>query len=164
MADLSINLCGVTLKNPIIGASGTVAFGEVFEDFFELSALGGISLKALTAEKREGNPPPRIAETASGVINSVGLQNPGVDAFIKFLYPNLKSVETCLIANVAGSSIEEYVSTIKKLNETNIPFIELNISCPNVSEGSLQFGASEKAAFEVTKAARKATDKKLMLN
>ena len=163
MADLSVNLCGISLKNPIIAASGTVSFGEVYSDFFDLSELGGISLKALTAEKREGNPPPRIAETASGIINSVGLQNPGVDAFIKFLYPNLESVDTCVIANVAGSSVDEYITTIKKLNETNIPIIELNISCPNVSEGGLQFGASEEAAFKVTQAARQATSKKLIV-
>jgi len=162
MANLNVDLCGINLKNPIIAASGTVSFGEVYDDFFKLSDLGGISLKALTLEKREGNPPPRIAETASGVINSVGLQNPGVDSFVKFLYPNVKDVDTCVIANVAGSSIEEYIKTIEKLNETNVKIIELNISCPNVKHGT-SFGADENDAFEITKAAKQATNKKLMV-
>jgi len=151
------------LKNPIIAASGTFAFGEFFDDYFDIQKLGGISLKALTAGKREGNPPPRIAESASGILNSVGLQNPGIDAFLKHIYPNLKTLDSCIIANVSGSTIEEYIEVITKLNDTDIPIIELNISCPNVKCGGLQFGANEKDAFEATKSAREATSKKLMV-
>ena len=151
------------MKNPIIAASGTFAFGEFFDDYFDIQKLGGISLKALTAGKREGNPPPRIAESASGILNSVGLQNPGIDAFLKHIYPNLKTLDSCIIANVSGSTIEEYIEVITKLNDTDIPIIELNISCPNVKCGGLQFGANEKDAFEATKSAREATSKKLMV-
>jgi len=163
MIDLSVKICGEELKNPIIAASGTFAFGEFFDDYFDIQKLGGISLKALTAGKREGNPPPRIAESASGILNSVGLQNPGIDAFLKHIYPNLKTLDSCIIANVSGSTIEEYIEVITKLNDTDIPIIELNISCPNVKCGGLQFGANEKDAFEATKSAREATSKKLMV-
>ena len=163
MANTSIDLCGISLKNPIIAASGTFAFGEYYDDYFDVSKLGGISLKALTAEKREGNPAPRIAESASGVLNAVGLQNPGIDAFLAEIYPKIKNLDTCLIANVSGSVLEDYIAVIEKLNDTDIPFIELNISCPNVKCGGMQFGATPESAAEATKEARKATKKKLMV-
>jgi dihydroorotate dehydrogenase (NAD+) catalytic subunit len=163
MIDLSINLLGEKLKNPIIAASGTFAFGDYFDEYFDINRLGGISLKALTGKKRDGNSTPRIAETPSGVLNSVGLQNPGVDTFISDIYPKIKDLDTCLIANVSGSSIEEYIEVIEKLNDTDIKVIELNISCPNVKKGGLQFGADEKAAYEATFQARKATSKKMMV-
>jgi dihydroorotate dehydrogenase (NAD+) catalytic subunit len=163
MVDLSVNLCGIELKNPIIAASGTFSFGEYYYQYFDVSKLGGISLKALTPKKREGNPAPRIAESASGVINSVGLQNPGIDEFLKNIYPNIKSLDTCLISNVSGSTIEDYLKVIEKLNDTDIKIIELNISCPNVKQGGLQFGADKKAAYEATNKARKVSKKKLMV-
>jgi len=163
MVDLSVDLLGEKLKNPIIAASGTFAFGDYFDQYFDISRLGGISLKALTGAKRDGNDTPRIVETTSGIINSVGLQNPGVDAFISDIYPKTKDIDACLIANVSGSSIEEYVEVIKKLNDTDIKMIELNISCPNVKCGGLQFGATMEAAFEATSSARKATTKKMMV-
>jgi len=163
MIDLSVKLFGQTLKNPIIAASGTFAFGDYFDKYFDISRLGGISLKALTGQMREGNDTPRIVETTSGIINSVGLQNPGVDAFVTDIYPKIKNIDTCLIANVSGSSIDEYVDVIKRLNDTDIAIIELNISCPNVKSGGLQFGATTKAAYEATVAARKATTKKIMV-
>ncbi len=161
--DTTINLCGIPLKNPIIAASGTFAFGEYYDDYMDITRLGGISLKALTNEPREGNATPRIAESASGVLNAVGLQNPGIDRFLSDIYPNLKDVNTCLIANVSGSVIDDYISVIEKLNDTKIPFIELNISCPNVKCGGMQFGATPESAAEATRAARKATKKKLMV-
>ncbi len=163
MIDTRIDLAGISLKNPIIAASGTFAFGEYFDDYMDISRLGGISLKALTAEPREGNAPPRIAETASGVLNAVGLQNPGIDRFLSEIYPKIKAIDTCLIANVSGSVIEDYITVIEKLNDTDIPLIELNISCPNVKCGGMQFGATPESAAEATKAARRATGKKLMV-
>ncbi len=163
MIDLSVDLLGEKLKNPIITASGTFAFGDYFDEYFDISRLGGISLKALTGTSRDGNDTPRIVETTSGIMNSVGLQNPGVDYFVSDIYPKIKDTDTCLIANISGSSIEEYVEVIKKLNDTDIKMIELNISCPNVKSGGLQFGATCEAAYEATLAARKATKKKMMV-
>ncbi|MEX1308080.1 MAG: dihydroorotate dehydrogenase [Eubacteriales bacterium] len=161
--DTKVELCGISLKNPIIAASGTFAFGEYYDDYFDVSKMGGISLKALTAEKREGNPPPRIAESASGVLNAVGLQNPGIDAFLADIYPEIKELDTCLITNVSGSTIEDYLRVIEKLEDTDIPIIELNVSCPNVKCGGMQFGATPELAAEATQAARKATRKQLMV-
>ena len=139
--NMKINLCGKTLKNPVIAASGCFGFGREMALQYPLSTLGGIALKAVTAQKRLGNPPPRIAETPSGMLNAVGLQNPGVDAFIQNEMPFLEKQDTVLFANVAGSSLDEYIEVTTKLQKAAIDFIELNISCPNVKQGGVAFGA-----------------------
>ena len=137
MADLSVTVAGVVFKNPVIPASGTFGFGREYETFYPLSALGGISVKGTTLLPRDGNPPPRVAETPSGILNSVGLQNPGIDAFIEHELPNLLEKDTRIIVNVAGSMIDDYVETVRRLEPTRVDMIELNISCPNVNREEL---------------------------
>ena len=149
MSNMKTKICGISLKNPIIAASGCFAFGQEFSQYMSLSDLGGISLKALTMEKRLGNPAPRIAETPSGMLNAVGLQNPGVDHFLSEELPKLKNVNTVLFANVAGKTIDEYCQVLDKLNDAPIDFIELNISCPNVSQGGASFGMYPQAVTEI---------------
>ncbi|MBN2879465.1 MAG: dihydroorotate dehydrogenase [Clostridia bacterium] len=149
MVNLKTELCGITLKNPVIAASGCFGFGQEFSQYVNLSELGGIALKALTVEKRLGNPSPRIAETPSGILNAVGLQNPGVDYFLAEEMPKLKDLDTVLFANVAGSTIDEYCQALDKLNDAPVDFIELNISCPNVSEGGASFGMYPQAVTEI---------------
>ena len=161
--DLRVNICGIEFKNPVIAASGTFAFGEQFSWFYDVSKLGGIALKALTPKERIGNPPPRVAETPSGMLNSVGLQNPGVDRFIKEYLPKTKELHTVRIANVAGSTMQDYLDVIKKLNDTDIDMYELNISCPNVKNGGAKFGSDEKSAHDITKAAKAVSKKPLMV-
>ena len=161
--DMKVTLCGKQLKNPIIAASGTFAFGEQHSWFIDVSKLGGIALKSLTPSSRIGNKPPRIAETASGIVNSVGLQNPGVDAFISKTLDKVEKLDTIIIANVAGSTIEDYVTVIERLNDTSIDFFELNISCPNVRKGGISFGASETAAKSVVSAAKAVSKKPLIV-
>ena len=163
MADMRVNIAGVDFKNPVITASGTFGYGREFENLFPLSDLGGISVKGTTGQKRNGNLAPRIAETPSGVLNSVGLQNPGIDKFIKVELPNLKTKDTVIIANIAGSTIEECVEISKKLDNTDVDMIELNISCPNVKQGGAAFGISCESAAAVTKAVRDATQKPLIV-
>jgi dihydroorotate dehydrogenase (NAD+) catalytic subunit len=163
MADLSVNICGVDLKNPVIPASGVFGYGREYEELFPLSLLGGISTKGTTITKRLGNPAPRIAETPSGMLNSVGLQNPGIDYFIENELPNLLTKDTVIIANIAGSTMEECVEIAKKLEDTDVHMIELNISCPNVKEGGAAFGTSCLSANAITKAVRKATTKPLIV-
>jgi dihydroorotate dehydrogenase (NAD+) catalytic subunit len=148
--NMSIDLCGVKLNNPVIAASGCFGVGKEMMTQYDLSTLGGISLKAVTGKKRLGNPPPRIAETPSGVLNAVGLQNPGIDAFIEKEVPIIKRINTTLFANAAGSTLEEYISVVDKLSTVDIiDFIELNISCPNVKEGGVAFGAKPETIFNV---------------
>lgn len=163
MADLSVNIAGVEFKNPVIPASGTFGNGREYEKFFPLSRLGGISVKGITLNKKDGNLPPRIAETPSGMLNSVGLQNPGIDYFIENELPNLYTKDTVIIANVAGSTIEDCIEIAKKIEPTKVDMIELNISCPNVKQGGAAFGTSCEAAAEVTAAVRKHTTKPLMV-
>ncbi|MDR0983605.1 MAG: dihydroorotate dehydrogenase [Ruminococcus sp.] len=158
-----INICGITFKNPIIAASGTFGYGREYSTYYNLSLLGGISTKGTTVKQRNGNATPRIAETPSGMLNSVGLQNPGVDYFIQKELPFLKKFDTVIIANIAGESIAEYAAAAEKLNKTNVDMIEVNISCPNVSEGGMAFGVSALAAGNVTKAVRDATDKPIAI-
>ena len=162
MTDLSVSLCGVKLKNPVIAASGTFAFAEQHSWFIDVEQLGGIALKSLTPEKRIGNPPPRIAETASGIINSVGLQNPGVEEFLAKTLRKVEDLNTVIIANVAGRTVEDYVTVIEKLNGTKLDMYELNISCPNVKQGGASFGTDAKSAAGVVRAA-KATAKKPLI-
>jgi len=164
MVDLSVNIKDLELKNPVSTASGTFGFGEEFTDFIDLNKLGGIFVKGLTLKSREGNPYPRMAETASGMLNAVGLQNKGIDYFINTIYPKIKHFDTEIIPNVNGSSIEDYVEVTEKLNEVEgINAIELNISCPNVREGGMAFGVSCPSAIAVTEAVRKAYDKTLIV-
>jgi len=162
MADLSVQMAGITFKNPIIPASGTFGFGREYEALYPISRLGGVSLKGTTLRRREGNPPPRIAETPAGMLNSVGLQNPGVDALVSSELPYLEG-KTVLIANIAGATPEEYAETARRLEGSPADMIELNISCPNVAEGGAAFGTDPRTAAAVTAAVRKATSKPLMV-
>jgi dihydroorotate dehydrogenase (NAD+) catalytic subunit len=155
MGKLKVTLCGKTFKNPIIAASGTFGFGREYSEFYNISILGGISTKGLTLERREGNPPPRVAETPSGIINSVGLQNPGVDEFIANELKWLKQHDTVIIANIAGNTIEDYCLMAEKVSAAGVDMIELNISCPNVKKGGLAFGAEPKSVEEITSAVKK---------
>ncbi len=161
MAKLSVNVAGVDFKNPVIPASGVFGYGREYEELFPLSALGGIATKGTTLHKRDGNPAPRIAETPSGMINSVGLQNPGIDAFIERELPNLMTKDTVILANIAGSTAEECAEVAAKLEDTDVHMIELNISCPNVKQGGAAFGVHCESAAAVTAAVRKATSKPL---
>lgn len=161
--DLSVNIAGIKLKNPVIAASGTFGFGREYSKFFDLNKLGGISVKGLTLEPRKGNKPPRIAETPGGILNSVGLQNPGVHAFIRDEIPFLRGFDTAVIANVAGNTIDDYRAIVEILSDTDIDAIELNVSCPNVKEGCLLFGSTASGVFEVTDAARKVCKKPLIV-
>lgn len=145
-------------------ASGTFGFGEEFADFIDLNRLAGIVVKGLTPKLREGNPYPRMAETASGMLNTVGLQNRGVDYFINHIYPRIKDLDTHIIVNVNGSTVEEYIEVTKKINKlANVPAMELNISCPNVKEGGMAFGVSCPSAMAVTKAVREVYDRTLIV-
>ena len=163
MADLCVKIAGVALKNPVITASGTFGFGREYNALYPLSRLGGISCKGTTLHERLGNPPPRIAETPSGILNSVGLQNPGVDAFIREDLPWLKEQGTVVIANLAGSAISDYCQAAERLDETAVDMIELNISCPNVKQGGASFGTACASAQEITAAVRKVTRKPLIV-
>ena len=155
MPDLSVNLAGVTLKNPVVVASGTFGFGREYSQFFDLSELGGICAKGLTLHRREGNPAPRIAETPMGILNSVGLQNPGVDAFIAEELPFLRQYDTKVIANISGNTPEEYGEMCEKLASAGVDLIEVNISCPNVKAGGLAYGTKPELAAEVTQMAKR---------
>ena len=161
MADLSVNICGIPFKNPIIPASGVFGYGREYEKYYDLSRLGGIATKGTTGTKRTGNLPPRVAEAPMGMLNSVGLQNPGIDAFIANELPHLLSCDTVILANIAGSTPEECAEVAAKLDRTGVHMIELNISCPNVRQGGAAFGTSCTAAAQVTKAVRAATGKPL---
>ena len=164
MPKLSVNICGVELKNPVIAASGTFGFGEEYLDFFDISTLGGISLKAVTVEKRDGNPPPRIAETPSGMLNSIGLQNPGLSGFIKSEVPFIETINTTLIANIAGKTPEDYCRVAEEMSKLDcIDIIELNVSCPNVKEGCLAFGSNPNGCFDITKQVKPYCTKPLMV-
>ena len=163
MADLSVNICGTEFKNPIIPASGVFGYGREYEELFPLSELGGIATKGTTITRRNGNPSPRIAETPSGMLNSVGLQNPGIDYFIETELPNLLTKDTVIIANIAGSTVEECVTIAEKLDKTDVHMIELNISCPNVKQGGAAFGTSCASAENITAEVRKATKKPLIV-
>ena len=161
--DLTVNIAGLNFKNPVIAASGTFGFGREYADYFDLNRLGGISVKGLTLEPRRGNDPPRIAETPGGILNSVGLQNPGVHAFIRDEIPFLRKYDLVVIANVAGNSIEDYCKMAEILSDADIDAIELNVSCPNVREGCLLFGSSARGVMEVTGAVRKLCKKPLIV-
>ena len=151
---MKVNLAGVELKNPVVVASGTFGFGREYGQFYDLSELGGICVKGLTAQRREGNPAPRIAETPMGILNSVGLQNPGVDAFIAEELPFLRQYDVKVIANISGNTPEEYGEMCEKLSAAGVDMIEVNISCPNVKAGGLAYGTKPELAAEVTRMAK----------
>jgi dihydroorotate dehydrogenase (NAD+) catalytic subunit len=155
MIDQRVCFAGVELKNPILVASGTFGFGEEYGAFYDLSQLGGICVKGLTPQRREGNPPPRIAETPMGILNSVGLQNPGVDAFIAHELPRLRNYDLKVIANISGNTPEEYGEMCEKLSAAGVDMIEVNISCPNVKAGGLAYGTRPELAAEVTDVAKR---------
>lgn len=159
MVDLSVEIGKLKLKNPIMTASGTFGYGEEFADFIDLNRLGGIIVKGTTLHHREGNPYPRMAETPSGMLNAVGLQNKGVDYFIEHIYPRIKDLDTRVIVNVSGSCIDDYVAVCEKLSPLNkVAAVEINISCPNVKQGGMGFGTTCSGAESVTSAVRKAYD------
>lgn len=164
MADLKVKIHKINLKNPVMLASGTCGFAEEINDFYDVSRLGGIFLKGTTAKNRDGNKYSRMAETPSGMLNSVGLQNKGVDFFISDIYPRIKDYNTSLIVNVNGSTVQEYIEVAEKINELDrIPAIELNISCPNVKKGGMAFGITEEGAETVTREIRKVYYKTLIV-
>lgn len=164
MADLKVNIGALSLKNPVMTASGTFGYGEEFADFIDLSRLGGIIVKGTTLHHREGNPYPRMAETPAGMLNAVGLQNKGVDYFIEYIYPRIQEIDTHFLVNVSGASVEDYVATAEKIAALDrIPAIELNISCPNVKEGGMAFGTSCQSAAAVVRAVRAAYPKTLIV-
>jgi dihydroorotate dehydrogenase (NAD+) catalytic subunit len=164
MADLSVKLHNLKLNNPVMTASGTFGYGKEFEDFIDVNTLGGIIVKATTSKHREGNMYPRMAETPMGMLNAVGLQNKGVDYFVREIYPRLSSYSTAVIANVSDSTIEGYVNVARKMNKLDkIAAIELNISCPNVKEGGMAFGTNCSSATAVTRAVREVYDKTLIV-
>lgn len=152
MIDLSVDLPGLSMKNPVMPASGCFSFGREYSEFYNLNKLGAVIMKAATGNERQGNPTPRVAETASGMLNAIGLQNPGVEKIVETEAPFLAQYAVPIIANVAGSTIEEYEKVATVLNKSaNIAAIELNISCPNVKEGGIQFGTNPSMAKEVTR-------------
>ncbi len=158
MANLAVELCGVKFKNPVIGASGTVGFGREFNELYDLSEVGGISTKGMTLEARLGNPVPRIAESTSVILNAVGLQNPGVEHFIKCDLPFLREKGVVIIANVAGKTLEDYGAICAKLDGL-VDMVELNISCPNVKAGGMAFGIKPESINEVTRVSKKSLNK-----
>ena len=164
MADLSVNIGGLELKNPVMTASGTFGYGLEFADFVNLEDIGGIIVKGTTLKPREGNPYPRMAETAQGMLNCVGLQNKGVDYFCEHIYPQIKDIRTNMIVNVSGSCCEDYAECATRIGELErIPAIELNISCPNVKQGGMAFGVTAEGASAVVRAVREAYKKTLIV-
>ncbi len=165
MVNTCVNLCGVELKNPIVPASGTFGFGYEFNEIYDINLLGGISIKGTTKDARFGNPTPRIAECTSGLINSIGLQNPGVEKVISEEIPKLRSVyRNAIISNISGFSIDEYKYCCEKINAVkDVDIIEVNISCPNVHNGGMSFGTSPENAQAVTKAVKEVTDKPVFI-
>ncbi len=164
MARLEVKIGALELKNPVLTASGTFGYGEEFSDFIDLNRLGGFIIKGTTLNHREGNPYPRMPETPSGMLNAVGLQNKGVDYFIQNIYPRIKDVDSQLIVNVSGATIDDYVAVCEKLAPLDrINAIEVNISCPNVKQGGMAFGTTCSGAAEVTKAVRNAYPKTVIV-
>lgn len=161
--NMKTTIAGVEFKNPIISASGTFGFGREYNEFYDVGKLGGISSKGLTLLPRQGNPPVRIAETPSGMLNSVGLQNPGVEYFIQNELPFMKSLGTVVIANAAGATEEDYVRITEVLSESDVDMIELNISCPNVKKGGMAFGVDPDGVSHIVKAVRKVCKKPLIV-
>lgn len=160
---LHVNICGIDFKNPVIAASGTFGFGNEYSRFYDVSELGGICTKGLTLNKREGNDGIRVYETRGGMLNSVGLQNPGIESFISDILPSMKKLDTVIIANLSGGSMDEYVKGASMLSSVPIDIIELNISCPNVKHGGMAFGIKCDSAFKIVKEVREVCEKPLMV-
>lgn len=160
---LNVNVCGIDFKNPVIAASGTFGFGEEYSEVYDVGKLGGICTKGLTLNKKEGNEGIRVFETSRGMLNSVGLQNPGIDHFINNELNKMKKFNTLIIANLGGASVEEYVKGAEKLSLTEVDMIELNISCPNVKSGGMAFGIKSKTAYDVVKRVKEVCKKPLMV-
>lgn len=163
MTDMSIEYCGISFKNPIVTASGTFGFGKEYAEYVPLEEYGGFGAKGLTRHEREGNRPPRIAETPHGILNSVGLQNPGVEYFAQHIMPELSQIDTHVIANMSGNTVEEYCEMAQILSDTDTAMIEMNISCPNVKHGGLAFGTDAKTVYELTKAVKAYAKKPLVV-
>lgn len=163
MTDMRVEIAGVELKNPVITASGTFGFAEEYAPYMELSGIGAVGLKALTREERQGNPPVRIAETASGILNSVGLQNPGVDEFLRTIWPRIKNIDTVRIANIAGACVEDYLYVTERLNDTEIELYEINVSCPNVKHGGVNFGTDAKTLYGVVSEIKRVSKKPIIV-
>jgi len=164
MVQLNTKIGSLELKNPVMTASGTFGYGTEYADFMDISRLGAIIVKGTTLNPRQGNPYPRMAETPSGMLNAVGLQNKGVDYFVDHIYPEVRKIQTNIIVNVSGSCIDDYVQTAGIINTLDdIPAIELNISCPNVKQGGMAFGVNPESAAQVVAAVRKAYDKTLIV-
>ncbi len=154
MINTSTNLAGIKMKSPVITASGTFGFGREYGSFYDLSLLGGITVKGLTLKPREGNKAPRIAEASASILNSVGLQNPGIEVFLDEELPFLRQYDTAVIANIAGNTIDEYCEMAERLG-SSVDGIELNISCPNVKEGGVAFGTKSQSVYEITKSVKR---------
>ena len=163
MTDMKVNLCGVELKNPIITASGAFGYGMEYNEMYPIEKLGGISCKGTTLNERQGNPGPRIAETPAGMLNSVGLQNPGSEAFINTYLPWLRQRDITVIANIAGHSLDEYREVARRVSDANVDLVELNISCPNVKEGGMSFGTSCESVELVVSEVRKVCNRPLIV-
>lgn len=161
--NLSVNIAGIEMKNPVMTASGTFAFGREYSEYFDLRELGAIVVKGLTLKPRQGNKPPRIVETPAGILNSIGLQNPGVEKFVSEELPNLNKYGIPVIANISGNTIDEYCEMVEILNDTNVAAIELNVSCPNVKAGGMALGTSPDLVFEVTAQTKKRCSKPLIV-
>lgn len=160
---LKVKINGVEFKNPVIAASGTFGFGEEFNDFYNVGILGGISSKGLTINPKQGNEGIRVVETPSGMMNSVGLQNPGIDSFIHNELPSMRKLGTNVIANIGGGCLEDYIAAVTKINEADVDMIELNISCPNVKHGGMAFGIKSDVAYDVVKEIKSIVKKPLMV-
>lgn len=160
---MKVNICGIEFKNPVIAASGTYGFGKEYGEFYDVGKLGGISTKGLTINKKAGNEGIRIHETSSGILNSVGLQNPGIESFIEEELPEMMKMNTVIMANIGGGTIEDYLQAVDKINKTDVDMIELNISCPNVKHGGMAFGIKSKVAYEVVSKVRSICKKPLIV-
>lgn len=160
---LKVNINGVDFKNPVIAASGTFGFGQEYNNFYDVSVLGGVSSKGLTLNPKEGNDGVRVVETPSGMMNSVGLNNPGVDKFIENELPKMKELNTVVLANVGGGCFEDYAQAVEKINNTDVDIIELNISCPNVKAGGMAYGIKSQVAYDFVKEIKKIAKKPLMV-
>lgn len=163
MNSLKTSICGVEFKNPVITSSGTFGFGTEYNRYYDVATLGGICLKGLTLKPRQGNPPKRIAETPMGILNSVGLQNPGVETFVKTMLPFIRKFNTNLIANISGNTIEEYCEMVEILSDSSVDMVEMNISCPNVKKGGLNFGTDPQMVYEITKEVKNHCKKPLIV-
>ena len=164
MVDMSTNFCGITLKNPVMTASGTCGFGMNYFEYYKPNSLGAIVVKGTTLAPQDGNPTPRIAETPSGIINAIGLQNPGIDAFLSTELPNLRKYDgTVVIANIAGKTIEDYCEIAHRISDSSVDMVELNISCPNVKEGGVAFGTDERVIEEITRRVKVSCTKPLIV-